>query len=349
MRAHIVPETYLSSWKNNIGNNSIFVFDSTNYSCDNKNLNVLNNTYFQEKDEYILKLGDCTEGIYQDLFDNIYKVLSKKYIIKYKKNIVNSGYRLRNCCRALDNKNDWEITNIEDGQRYKFNKFKDELENEWNNNYNDEIERFFCDNYENYWNSFTNYIFQSIKLGKGLVDLGEYDEYFFEFVSLLLTRQYSNFEEYKKIIFSLIDKFKITDNFIESNIKKIWLSQFFKFKLFKEQSLNSCKSNLISLTVNYLKSKEISLEFLISKSISFFTSDNPIFRIEDGKDSSIYFPVTKEICLKIIPQKRKSENLYYYYEINQETTKKINDYIIKNSKKNFICIKNDFKNYCNVK
>ena len=349
MRAHIVPETYLSSWRNNVGSNSIYVFDSTDYSYDNKNLNVLNNTYFQQKDEYILKLEDCVTQVYQELFDGIYCTLSKKYVIKYKNVIINSGYRLRNYCRSLNNKSDWEITNVEDGNRYKFNKFKDELKNEWNNKYNDAIEKFFCEHYENDWNSFTDFLFELTKNGDGLLDLGNYEEYFIEFVSLLLTRQYSNFSSYEELITSLVNKFKIADNLIESNIKKIWLSQFFEFKRFKEHSSGAYKSNFISLTINYLKSRDISLNFLISKKISFFTSDNPIFRIEDKKNANIYFPITKEICLIIVPKKRKYDNLYNYYEVDEETVKRINNYVIENSKRNFICEVKNFKNYCNVK
>lgn len=348
MKAHIIPETYLSSWKNNVGSNSIYVFDCTDYSYDSKNLNVLNNTYFQQKDEYILKLEDCTTKIYQDLFDNVYKTISKKYDIKYKNIAINSGYRLRNSCRSLDNKNNWKILNIEDGQRYKFNKFKDELKNEWNNKYNYAIEKFFCDNYENNWRAFIDYLLEKTKNKHGLLNLDNYEEYFFEFVSLLLTRQYSNFKGYKKLILSLVNKYKIADNLIEANIKKIWLSQFFEFKKFKEQLSGECKSNFISLTINHLKSKEITMEFLISRSTFFFTSDNPIFRIEEKEKMIIYFPITKEICLAIIPKKRKYDNLYIYYEVNLDEIKKINKLIVENSKKNFICNEKNFKEFCNL-
>ena len=348
MKAHIIPETYLSSWKNNIGSNSIYVFDSVNYSYNSKNLNSLSNTYFQQKDEYILKLEDCTTKIYQDLFDDIYSTLRKKYVIKYKNAIISSGYRLRNYCRSLDNKSDWEIINIGDGQRYKFNKFKDELKNEWKDKYNDAIEKFFCDNYENNWSVFTEYLIEKTQSNQGLLDLDNYEEYFLEFVSLILTRQYTNFDGYKKIISSLVNKYKIADNLTEENIKKIWLSQFFEFKMFKEHQSNECKSNFISLMINNLRSKEITLEFLISKNTCFFTSDNPIFRIEDKGKMTIYFPITKEICLAILPKKRKYENLYKYYEATSNETKKINKLIVENSKKNFICTQKNFEECCNL-
>ena len=348
MRAHIVPETYLASWRNNIGSNSVYVFNSKDYSCESKNLNVLNNTYFQQKDEYILKLEDCTGSVYQYLFNEIYSTISKKYDIKYKNVKINSGIKLRNSCRCLDNKYDWEISSITDGQRYKFNKFKDELKTEWSNKYNDSIEKFFCDQYETKWSSFIDFLHIKTKKSYGLLDLGDYEEYFIEFISLLLTRQYSNFEGYKKLITSLVNKYSIADNLTETNIRKIWLSQFFQFKKYKEKSSGAYKSNLMSLTVNYLKSKEISLDFLISKNINFFTSDNPVFRVEDKEKTKIYFPITKEICLTIIPKKRKYESVYKYYEVDPETVKEINDYIIKNSKQNFICAENNFESYCNL-
>lgn len=347
MRAHIVPETYLASWRNNIGSNSVYVFDSKDYSFESKNLNVLNNTCFQQKDEYILKLEDCTGIVYQDLFDEVYLTISKKYNIKYKNIKINSGIKLRNSCRYLDNKYDWEISNIPDGQRYKFTKFKDELKKEWSNKYDDTIEKFFCDHYENNWVAFTSFLYIQTKKSNGLLDLDNYEEYFIEFVSLLLNRQYSNFEEYKKMIISLVNKYNVLDKFMESDVRKIWLSQFFKFKKFKEQSLNTCKSNLISLIVNHLKSKQISLNFLFSRNINFFTSDNPIFRVEYRDNMEIYFPITKDICLVIIPRKRKYENLYEYYEINSEKVKEINDKIIENSKRNFICTSDNFKDNCN--
>ncbi len=149
------------------------------------------------------------------------------------------------------------------------------------------------------------------------------------------------------MIISLINKYNILDKFMESDVRKIWLSQFFKFKKFKEQSSNECKSNLISLMANHLRSKQITLNFLISKKINFFTCDNPVFRIESKENMEIYFPITKEICLIIIPQKRKYENLYKYYEIDSEKVKDINDKIIENSKRNFICILENFKESCN--
>lgn len=149
------------------------------------------------------------------------------------------------------------------------------------------------------------------------------------------------------MIISLVNKYNVLDKFMESDVRKIWLSQFFKFKKFKEQSLNTCKSNLISLIVNHLKSKQISLNFLVSRNINFFTSDNPIFHVEYRDNMEIYFPITKDICLVIIPRKRKYENLYEYYEINSEKVKEINDKIIENSKRNFICTSDNFKDNCN--
>lgn len=349
MKAHIIPETYLSSWKNNRGSNAVFVFNSANYSFESKNLNVLNNTYFQDKDVYLLKLEECTGIVYKDLFDNIFAYLKQKYKMKYKNIEIDSNYRFRNCCRFLEDGQNWIITDMYSGNRYKFNKFKNEMVNLWNSKFIDEIESFFCNQYETKWNEFIRFLNRKTNKQSGLISLEEFDDYFIEFVSLLLTRQYTNFESYKNIIFLLAKRYQLVEEFDENQMKKIWLSQFFKYKKYKESGSKEYEYNLTTLMSKYLKSDEITLEFLISNDIDFFTSDNPIFRVENKENMVIYFPISNKMCLKINPIKRRRTNTYEYKTVTTEEIKQINTLVVNNCKKDFICKEENFDNYCNIR
>lgn len=349
MIAHIIPKTYLSNWKNQLANKSVYIFDNAYYTYEIKNLDILKNTYFQQKDEYLLKIEECTNNIYEDLFNEIFLELKGKYSIRYNSIYINSGYKLRNFCRFLsnENKNNWIIENLTDGKRYKFTKFKDELVDLWNAKYNYSIEEFFSNNYETHWNDFVKHLEKSFKRKSGLIELKEYEEYFYEFIALLLTRQYSNFSIYKKIIKKCTFEYDIESDYNEEIIRKIWLSQFLKFKRYKNSDCLEESTNLVALMINHLKSENISFKFLLAKEIKFFTSDNPIFRITENKTETIYFPISKDICLQVLAEKR-SKNIYEYLTISDEKTKYINTLIIKNSKKNFISIESTIDDKCNI-
>lgn len=101
MIAHIVPQVYLKSWVNKTKKNAIYVYDKFKFEPELKNLDVLSNTNFQKKNEYILNIEDCCLEIYSDLFDELYNQLKNKYYMKYKNKEILSSYSFRNCCRWL--------------------------------------------------------------------------------------------------------------------------------------------------------------------------------------------------------------------------------------------------------
>lgn len=139
------------------------------------------------------------------------------------------------------------------------------------------------------------------------------------------------------------------EEFDENQMKKIWLSQFFKYKKYKESGSKEYEYNLTTLMSKYLKSDEITLEFLISNDIDFFTSDNPIFRVENKGNMVIYFPISNKKCLKINPIKRRRTNTYEYKTVTSEEIKQINTLVVNNCKKDFICKEENFDNYCNIR
>ena len=70
MFSHIVPTTYLKSWKIPNSSNSIYLFKKNEIADKGKKRNLLNlsGTSFGKKNFYYLKIETCDSKIYDPLF-----------------------------------------------------------------------------------------------------------------------------------------------------------------------------------------------------------------------------------------------------------------------------------------
>lgn len=242
---------------------------------------------------------------------------------------------------------DWVIIDLKSNLKYKYRAFREEVIQIWNNNFQREIEDFFSKNYENSWEDFVSYL-NGIKLNsqERMISLDDTQKAFIiEFLAIQLTRKYANFNMFKQIIehyMSIIDSNTKLD---DSLVKRLWLSDIFKFILYKSSNNEKYANCAVKYMINHLKSRYISYELYISENIDFLTSDNPIFRYESSifsEDDYIYFPINRNMCLGIC-SKSTDNDLFKFKKISSVEVKIINNLIIENAEKHFICYDTNYK------
>lgn len=342
MIAHIVPKVYLKSWSNKTSKYSVYVYDKETFEYELKNLEVLNKTNFQKKDEYILNIEDCCLQIYSKLFEQLYDNIKNKYQIQYKNVIIDSSYKFRNYCRNLTvTSHDWIIFDLENNSVYKYRAFREEVIQMWNKNFQMEVEEFFSKNYEKPWEEFVQYLNSlELKSKEAMIALDESKrDFIIEFLAIQLTRKYANFKMFEQIIEYYMNLTGTKEDLDNSLIKKLWLSDIFKFMLYKEEKNEKYKNCVVNYMINHLKSRHISYELYIAEDIEFLTSDNPVFRYEakeSYEDDYIYFPISRKLCLGIC-SRPTDNNLIKLKKVRSSETKIINNLIIQNAEKHFIC------------
>ena len=102
MFCHIVPTTYLKSWKVANSEHSIYIFNKTNLQLKGNLKNILNlkGTNFGKVNFFYLKIETCNSRIYDDLFIPILtKIINQK--IKEAKSKSQLNYRERNIIKYL--------------------------------------------------------------------------------------------------------------------------------------------------------------------------------------------------------------------------------------------------------
>lgn len=128
MLAHIIPETYLKSWKNE-KINSTYVFNKELLIPENKNLNSMSNTLFALHNEYILSYEKCSSHIYQNIYDDLYDELDKKYDIFYRKTKLTSK-ALRVFINNIYNEDNIKVF-TKQGYEVRITKLKDDIKQFW--------------------------------------------------------------------------------------------------------------------------------------------------------------------------------------------------------------------------
>ncbi len=351
MIAHIVPQVYLKSWVNKTKKNAIYVYDKFKLEPELKNLDVLSNTNFQKKNEYILNIEDCCLEIYSDLFDELYNQLKNKYYMKYKNKEILSSYSFRNCCRwlTLENQADWIIVDLNTNNRYKYRSFRQELIEIWNANFQKKIENFFCDKYENNWLKFLSYLENFKFSGSEKMFLLEKNQrdFLIEFLGVQLTRKYGNFNMFKQIIEFYIKMIGMNTVLNDEIIRKLWLSNIYKYILHKETSDDKYKRNVVNYMIKHLNSNYISFEIYMSNSLDFLTSDNPIFRYESkdpAENDYIYFPINRKLCLGICSKSSDTE-MIKFKKISAIEAKIINNLIVEHAEQHFVCYDMKYEEY----
>lgn len=334
MLAHIIPETYLKSWKNEKVN-STYVFDKELLIPENKNLNSMSNTLFALHNEYILSYEKCSSHIYQNIYDDLYEELDKKYDIFYKKTKLTSK-ALRVFVNNIYNEDNIKVF-TKQGYEVRITKLKDDIKQFWKKSIETIIENFFNKNYENNWKNLVNFISKNFVANQSSIDIVEYYDYIIEFISIQISRQKDKFQKiYDKV--DDIYKSKEQDN---NNSIDYWLLELYKFIIFKNDN-NKFKYNMVNFIINYFTNIDFQMFILYNDNVEFITSDNPIYHINEKE--CIVFPITPNMCILIDEKsKNKLKTNVILKEISSDEVKVINRNTLYFSKANVICTKKDIQ------
>ena len=330
MLAHIIPETYLKSWKNEKAN-STYVFDKKLLKSENKNLNSMSNTLFALHNEYILSPDKCSSYIYQNIYNDLYEELDKKYDILYKNKKKLTAIALRVMINRIYNEDNIEVY-TKQGCRVRITKLKNDISEFWKKSIATTIEDFFNKKYENDWQNFVDYINENIIIKQNSIDIYTYYNYIIEFISIQISRQKDKF---KKIYDTIYDEYKTNvkqDN--DSQLKEYWLLELYKFISFKKNNINF-QYNIVNLIVNYFSNIDFQMYILYNSNIEFITSDNPIYHINEK--GYIIFPISPKMCILIDENStNKLKSKVLLKEISDEKAKLINRNTLSFSKMNII-------------
>lgn len=334
MLAHIIPETYLKSWKNERAN-STYVFDKKLLISENKNLNSMSNTLFALHNEYILNYEKCNSYIYQNIYNELYDELDKKYDILYNKTKLTAN-ALRVMINRIYNEDNIEVF-TKQGCKVRITKLKNDISEFWKKNIATTIEDFFNKKYENDWQNFVDFINKKAVINQNSIDISKYYNYIIEFISIQISRQKDKFQK----IYDTIDNiYKLNgkqDNVSQS--KEYWLLELYKFISFKNNNINF-QYNLVNLIVNYFSNIDFQMYILYNSNIEFITSDNPIYHISEK--GYIIFPISPKMCILIDEKStNKLKSKVLLKEISDVETKLINKNTLSFSKANVIYSKNN--------
>ena len=322
MFCHIVPTTYLKSWKVKTNSNSIYVFDKNNLQLkgDLKNILNLKGTSFGKTNFFYLKITTCDLNIYDKLFIPIINELNKSYILEYKNNPIKEPGLFR--IIYLNHKQEIVVKRKNDNKMIKISRLESTINQLWNNEQKLFIESFFSSQIENDWNSFLNVVQSKEKFTT--IDSQE-KKYLSLFISVQLYRDGMIID---KQLNQIIPKF-ITINYKNNNIQnKILIDVLFEFIFDYKNNVTSSKNVIYNTYINLLNNKW-DYNFLFNKNCNFLTSDTPIFIDNFNGVESIFFPISPNVCL--IMSKSNKDSIVTKYTNEQIF---INSLIIKHSKEN---------------
>lgn len=335
MIAHIIPETYLKSWKNEKAN-STYVFDKESLKPENKNLNSMSNTLFALHNEYILSPDKCRSYIYQDIYDDLFNELDKKYDVLYKNKTKLTANALRVLINKIYNEDNIEVF-TKQGYKVRITRLKNDINEFWKKSIATAIEDFFNKKYENNWQNFVDFINKNIVINQNSIDISKYFDYVIEFISIQISRQKDKFQK----IYDNIDgtyKAEGKQNY-DIQSKEYWLLELYKFISFKNNNINY-QYNIVNLIVNYFSNIDFQMYILYNHNIEFITSDNPIYHINEK--GYIIFPISPKMCILIYEKStNKLKSKVLLKEISNVETKSINRNTLSFSKANVIYSKND--------
>lgn len=324
MFSHIVPVTYLKSWKIPNSNKSIYLFKKREITNKGKKRNLLNlsGTSFGKKNFYYLKIETCDSKIYDPLFLPIISYLENEYIVKYKDNLITKNNPGLFRIVYLNKKKDLHLIRKKDGIEIDIESINSDINLLWNDTQKRFIENFFSNVLENNWNCFLKEI-QDIK--PDFVINEDLRIYIVLFITLQFFRDGSQIDKY---LSSTISSFKPID-YQKNNIQNnILIDILYEFILdFNEH--NTMSSNIIYNTFFNLTSSNWCFNFNINHQGTFLTSDNPVFVDYYSRQESIIFPLTPYVCLTLTNSKKDTTKVK---ELTQSEIQIINNLIIKNSK-----------------
>lgn len=323
MFCHIVPTTYLKSWKVANSEHSIYIFNKINLQLKGNLKNILNlkGTNFGKVNFFYLKIETCNSRIYDDLFIPIINELNKNYIIEYKNNeIIEPGlFRINYLCH----KDELIVKKKTDNQQIKIKYLENIINNLWNKSQKMFIEEFFSKEIENVWDKFLKIVSNK---NEKLINQN-FRKYIILFISLQLYRDGSIIDHQLK---QILPQLKLI-NYNENNIQnKILIDVIYEF-IHEYSNDSKISNNIIYNTyLNFLDEKW-RFQFLFNLNNDFLTSDNPVFIEKINNIELILLPLSPKVCLIITKDKNDTTEIK---EISQKEKVLLNKLIIKNSKQN---------------
>ena len=334
MFCHIVPKTYLKSWKNSNTNQSIYIFnkDHLNEKGVKRNLSKLKNTNFGKTNFYYLKIETCNLRIYNNLFIPIINKINENYILEYKNKIINSPNLFR--ILYLTYKNDIIVKRKSDGLILTMDNLWTIINPLWKDSQKIYIESFFSTHIENEWDNFLKAVLDN----NGLKEItNDIKKYLFLFITLQLYRDGTIIEQQLK---SLLSNYNCI-NQEKNNIQNVLLIDVI-YEFISDYNSKAKNSNNIIYNsyLNFLN-KKWHYNFIINFNNDFLTSDNPVFIENYNERQSIIFPLCPKICIIL---SENTVDIAKSIKINDSEKKLINSLIIKNSKKNIAYYEESIKN-----
>lgn len=324
MFSHIVPATYLKSWKVPNSKNSIYIFKKnkiTNMGIK-RNISNLTRTSFGKINFYYLNIEACNLSIYDQLFIPIISYLENDYYISYKnKPIVSSNPGLFRIV-YLNKNYDLKIIRKQDNIEVRVENIKSIINSLWNDSQKKFIEDFFHNNIENDW----NYFLKKIKnITASFVMSKSTKKYIMLFITLQIFKSGLQIDNY---LSSLIPSF-VPNNYQKNNIQNnILIDTIYEFILDFNQNKNNSYNIIYNAFLNLIDSNWI-FNFIINKQGSFLTSDTPVFIDYYNTQESIIFPLMPNVCLVLT---NSIKDFIKVKESSEYETKIINSLIIKNAK-----------------
>ena len=336
MFSHIVPTTYLKSWKIPNSSNSIYLFKKNEIADKGKKRNLLNlsGTSFGKKNFYYLKIETCDSKIYDPLFLPIISYLENDYIVRYKdKSITKNNPGLFRIV-YLNKKSDLQLIRKKDGIEINIESINSTINSLWNDTQKKFIENFFSNVLENNWNCFLE---KTQNIHTDFVIDEDLKRYIILFITLQFFRDGLQIDEYLSSIISSFKPIDYQKNNIQNNIL---IDILYEFILdFNEH--NATSSNIIYNTFLNLISSNWCFNFNINRQGTFLTSDTPVFVDYYNGQESIIFPLTPSICLALTNSKKDNAKVK---ELTQSEIQIINNLIIKNSKE-YVVYNNSYISY----
>ncbi len=323
MFCHIVPATYLKSWKIPNMDQSIYIFDRNNLITKGslRSISNLSGTNFGKTNFFYLKMELCNHRSYDDLFAPIFIEIKKNYIMEYKNRIINSTGLFRTI--YLSHKQDIVVKKISDHNTIKINSLNSFINSLWDDSQKRFIEDFFNKHVENKWNSFLEMLTHD---NNKLLSRDNKD-YLFLFISLQLYKSGKLIDEQLKQLLPFYSSIDYDANNTQNRILVDVLYNFIHdYNINNKNSNNIIYNtylNLISLNWEYI--------FVINNTSDFLTSDNPIFIDNYNSKQSIIFPIYPNICLII---SINSEDRIITKNSSILEKRMINNMIINNADKN---------------
>ena len=321
MFSHIVPKTYLKTWKVPDKKESIFVFtkDTPTSKGIIRNLSKLSNTGFGKQNYYYLTIDKCMSKIYDFMFDDLLNKLNKSYYFIYKDKLIQDGAMFRLC--YFNHKDEIEVIRKKDNFKTTINKIHNDINRIWDEEKKHFIEDFFSKNVENDWNKVVDEISTKTKNNTITTLNANYQQILILLIVLLLFRNHNYIKRFHP-------QFKTFDENELIDLSNDSITEF--ILLFTQRKYN--KNNFISASYQKMIEANLCFEFLLSENCDFITSDNPTFFY----DKSLYFPISPSICLKLYTYKHKK---LIINPVKKEKTKEINKLCIQNCYNNiaFYC------------